>query len=178
MFRPVPQRRCFTYIDGEGERTITTIGERLNPSGEDPLPWEELARTDAVYFTAGDTEVEEAARRAGVVVATPRILHDLARAGVRLDALVGSASDPAEIYRAGDLDPPPRLVVRTEGSDGGTYEMEASDPDATPPPRFPVRSWTRTAAGTASPPASPTPSARVTGSSRRSTWPHDAGRRA
>jgi ribokinase len=38
VFRPIPQRRRFTYIDGEGERTITTIGERLNPSGEDPLP--------------------------------------------------------------------------------------------------------------------------------------------
>jgi ribokinase len=124
VFRQVPQRRCFTYIDREGERTITTIGERLNPSGSDPLSWRELDRTDAVYFTAGDRAALEAARRAGVLVATSRVLDGLAGTGVRLDALVGSAFDPSEAYRAGDLDPPPRLVVRTEGPDGGAYDTE------------------------------------------------------
>ncbi len=124
VFRPFPQRRGFTYIDAGGERTITTIGERLNPSGDDPLPWDDLAETGAVYFTAGDPTALHAARRARVVVATSRILGDLARAAVRLDALVGSAVDPAEAYRRGDLDPPPRLVVRTEGKEGGTYETD------------------------------------------------------
>ena len=124
VFRPFPQRRGFTYIDAGGERTITTIGERLNPSGDDPLPWDDLAETGAVYFTAGDPTALHAARRARVVVATSRILGDLARAAVRLDAVVGSAVDPAEAYRRGDLDPPPRLVVRTEGKEGGTYETD------------------------------------------------------
>ena len=45
----------------------------------------------------------------------------LAEAGVEIDALVGSARDPSEAYREGDLDPPPRLVVRTEGAAGGRY---------------------------------------------------------
>ena len=124
VFHPIPQRRGFTYIDAGGERTITTIGERLNPSGDDPLPWDDLAETGAVYFTAGDPGALQAARRARVVVATSRILGDLARAAVRLDAVVGSAVDPAEAYRRGDLDPPPRLVVRTEGKEGGTYETD------------------------------------------------------
>jgi ribokinase len=123
-FHPITQRRCFTFIDGDGERTITTIGERLNPSGEDPLPWGELAGTDAVYFTAGDAGALRAARDARVLVATSRVLADVARAGVRLDALVGSAFDPSEAYRSGDLESVPRLVVRTEGGEGGTYETD------------------------------------------------------
>ena len=124
VFRPIPQRRCFTFVDRNGERTITTIGERLNPSGEDPLPWGDLASIDAVYFTAGDAGVLHAARGARVLVATSRVLSDVARAGVRLDALVGSAFDPSEAYSSGDLELVPRLVVRTEGGEGGTYETE------------------------------------------------------
>jgi ribokinase len=124
VFRPIPQRRCFVYLDASGERTITTIGERLNPGGDDPLPWDDLAVTDAVYFTAGDLAALVAARRASVLVATSRVLDDLAGSGTKLDALVGSASDPAEVYRPGDLDPPPRLVVRTEGKEGGAYETD------------------------------------------------------
>jgi ribokinase len=124
VFRPIPQRRCFTYIDYEGERTITTIGERLNPSGADPLDWGELETTDGVYFTAGDQGALEAARRARVLVATSRVLDLLAGTGVKLDVLVGSASDPSEAYRPGDLDPPPGLVVRTDGDEGGTYVTE------------------------------------------------------
>ena len=123
-FLPVPQRRGFTYIDADGERTITTIGDRLNPSGNDPLPWDDLTETGAVYFTAGDRGALQAARRAEVLVATSRIVGDLARTGVRLDALVGSAFDPSEAYRRGDLDPPPRLMVRTEGKEGGSFETD------------------------------------------------------
>lgn len=135
--RPVPQRRAFTYVDGQGERTITTIGERLNPSGNDPLPWEELAETDAVYFTAGDVGALHAARQARVLVAASRVLSDLARAKVMVDALVGSAVDPSELYRAGDLDPPPRLVVRTEGEAGGTFETDDGRTGRYPPTPVP-----------------------------------------
>src|SRR5436190_3762590 len=50
-----PQRRAYTYVDEGGERTITVLGRKLLPSGEDgSLPWEQLARCDAVYFVSGD----------------------------------------------------------------------------------------------------------------------------
>src|SRR5437870_2899328 len=32
LFRSLAQRRVFCYIDRAGERTITTIGERIGPS--------------------------------------------------------------------------------------------------------------------------------------------------
>src|SRR5712691_7286843 len=50
-----PQRRAFTHVDEHGERTITVLGDKLRPSGEDgSLPWELTARADAVYFVSGD----------------------------------------------------------------------------------------------------------------------------
>ena len=55
-------------------------------------------------------------------MATSRILPFLAESGVPLDAVVGSGRDDAERYTPGLLDPAPRLVVRTAGADGGTYE--------------------------------------------------------
>src|SRR6266545_2422240 len=39
----------------------------------------------------------------------------------RSTALVGSGRDQAEHYAPGDLDPPPRLAVWTEGRSGGRY---------------------------------------------------------
>ena len=54
-----------------------------------------------------------------VLVATARILPVLREAGVTLDALVGSLRDPSERYRHGDLDPPPKRVVLTDGDKGG-----------------------------------------------------------
>jgi ribokinase len=127
-FRPTPQRRAFTFIDAQGERTITVFGERLGPAGADPLPWELLADVDAVYFTAGDDEALRAARRARALVATSRILADLVRARVPLDAVVGSRRDPNERYQAGVLDPPPKLVVLTEGVAGGSYAVADGEP--------------------------------------------------
>ena len=127
-FRPEPQRRAVTFVDAEGERTITVIGDRLAPSGEDDLGWGDLADFDAVYVTAGDGTALRAARRAGTVVATSRILADLQAARIRLDALVGSAADPAERYLPHDLSPEPHLVVRTEGDRGGTWQHPGSAP--------------------------------------------------
>jgi ribokinase len=114
------QRRALTHIDEGGERTITVLGEKLRPSGEDgSLPWEELARCDAVYFTGGDVAALRAARRARVLVATSRELATLRRAGVQVDVLVGSGEDAAERFEAGELDPEPRIVVTTAGALGG-----------------------------------------------------------
>lgn len=120
--RPRRQRRGFTHIDGEGERTITVIGERIVPHGADPLPWELLEEADGVYFTGGDDEALRAARKARHLVATPRAEGTLLSAGVRLDALVRSGSDAGEQLEAHRLDPPPDLVVATGGKAGGTWE--------------------------------------------------------
>src|SRR5262249_38734556 len=100
-FQPTPQRRGFTLLGASGGGTIRVMGERLGPRLEDPLDWESLAGTAAVYFTAGDRGALEAARRAKVLTATSRVMLDLAEAHVRLDAVIGSAKDPAESYRPG-----------------------------------------------------------------------------
>ena len=115
-----PQRRAFTLVDDTGERTITVIGEKLRPSGDDgAMPWEELRRCDCVYFTGGDVQALRKGRWARVLVATARELTTLRRAAVELDALVGSATDEGERYQVGELDPAPRLVVATSSHLGG-----------------------------------------------------------
>ena len=133
VWRDEPQRRAFVHVDDAGERTITVIGERLVPHRSDPLPWDDLAAADGVYFTGGDPESLRAARAARVLTATPRTLETLVRARVELDALVGSGRDPGERYEPGDIEPPPRLVVRTLGADGGVCEPGGSFA-ASPPP--------------------------------------------
>src|SRR5215213_7157933 len=57
-----PTRRAFTYVDDDGERTITVIGPRLEPKRDDRLPWDDLREVDACYFTAGDAPALRAAR--------------------------------------------------------------------------------------------------------------------
>src|SRR6266571_1521143 len=47
-----PTRRAVTFIDRSGERTITTLGDRLQAEGADPLPWTRLEGVDALYFSA------------------------------------------------------------------------------------------------------------------------------
>lgn len=120
--RPEPTRTALTMIDDRHERTIVTLGDRLHPLEDDPLPWDRLAEVDGVLFTAGDAGVVRRARRARVLVATSRALDVLAEADVPIDAIVGSAVDPAERYDRGDLPIEPGVVVRTEGSSGGTWE--------------------------------------------------------
>jgi ribokinase len=126
-FRPETQRRAFVHLDEPGERTITVLGARLGPLGADPLDWSILDSTDAVYVTAGDVEAVRQARRARTLVATPRGLETLADAHVELDALVASGRDPGELYRPGDLDPTPRVVVRTAGAAGGEWETQSGE---------------------------------------------------
>jgi ribokinase len=126
--RPEPQRHGFTFLDSEGERTITVVGTRHGPSGADPLPWDELAACDGVYFVSGDPEAVRRARAARILVATARSLATLGEAHVELDVLVRSGSDEAERYRPGDLDPPPRVVVETDGAEGGIYAVAGEEP--------------------------------------------------
>jgi ribokinase len=118
--RDEPTRRALTFVDDAGERTITTIGDRLAPGGEDPLPWELLAEHDCVYFTAGDASALGAARAARVLVMTPRA-RVVPPVGVRLDALVFSAGDPSETRSAVDLEACADVVVATEGAHGGGW---------------------------------------------------------
>jgi ribokinase len=131
--RQEPTRRAITHVDDAGERTITVVGSRLEPLGSDDLPWERLAGADAVYLTAGDSGALRSARAARTLTATSRVLPFLKGTGVALDALVGSAADPMELYTRGDLEPEPRLVVRTDGLRGGTFVAAGTDPVPYPP---------------------------------------------
>jgi ribokinase len=137
-------RRAITFVDGQHERTITLLDPRLVPHGADDLPWELLAPLDGVYFTNGDAAAVRAAGAARVLVATARVHDVLAEAGVELDALVASASDRGEQGAAAELDPQPRLVVRTDGERGGTWtarDGSSGSWEAAPLPAGPADSY-------------------------------------
>jgi ribokinase len=121
--RAEPTRTAVTLVDERGERTITTFGARLQPTGADTeLPWSALAQMDAVYFTAGDLAALRAARGAGVLLASPRAGGALGH-GVPLDALVLSAGDVIEREQAArtGASEDAELLLGTEGARGGTY---------------------------------------------------------
>jgi len=117
-------RRAVTLVDAQRERTITTIGPKLRPRG--PL---EIAAYDAVFFVAGEVATLRSARSASFLAATPREIATLREGGVRIDLLVGSATDPGERY-AGGLDV--ECVVGTEGAAGGWVDGRRYAP--APPP--------------------------------------------
>lgn len=119
--RPGPQRRGFVHLDDDHERTITILGERIVPHGDDDLPWERLEGVDAVYFTGGDAGALQQSRRARRLVATPRAYDTIRDAGVKLDVLVRSAKDPGEQQAEEGLDPAPDFVVSTAGKEGGQW---------------------------------------------------------
>jgi ribokinase len=119
-----PTRRALTLLEGAGERTIVTVGERLEPRGGDEIDWDLLAECDGVYFTAGDLGALEQARRAPVVVASPRGRGSL-QAGPSIDALVFSRRDRDESAWARRLERKARLFVETRGADGGVWRGEA-----------------------------------------------------
>jgi ribokinase len=119
------QRRGLVHLDDDHERTITILGERIVPHGDDDLPWDRLDGVDAVYFTGGDVGALGHARRARRLVATPRAYDTLRASRVKLDALVRSAKDPGEQHAERDLDPAPDLVVSTAGKEGGEWVGKA-----------------------------------------------------
>ena len=110
--RAAPTRTALTMVDDRGERTIVTLGDRLHPIADDPLPWDRLDGADGV----------RRARGARVLVATSSVMDLLAGADEALDAVVGSARDPAERFDQGRLTHSPALIVRTEGARGGSWE--------------------------------------------------------
>jgi ribokinase len=138
-WRDQPTRRAVTLLEPSGERTIITLGERLEPLASDQLEWERLHGADGVYFTAGDPPALERARAAGVLVASPRARHALLQSGgPAIDALVFSARDEDEGAWAAQAAGRARLLVATEGAKGGRWwgesegSWEASQPPGPP----------------------------------------------
>jgi ribokinase len=135
-WRREPTRRAVTLLGAEGERTIVTIGERLQPLGDDPLEWDRLKGADGVYFTAADAGALDHARAARVLTASPRgrgALHG--DDGPRLDALIFSSHDRDEREWAERIKPRARLLVATEGERGGHWSGESTGSwPAVPPP--------------------------------------------
>jgi ribokinase len=126
--REEPTRRAVCLVDRNGERTITTLGPRLEARGSDALPWDRLGDMAAVYVTAGDAEALRRARSARVVVVSSRHLKTLAASGIRADVVVGSALDRHEAYDPGIVaHAPPNLVVLTEGAAGGRFETASGE---------------------------------------------------
>jgi ribokinase len=120
-------RRALTLVDETGERTITTLGPRLEPMRDDEgLPWDVLAEMDAVYFTAGELGALRAARAARVLVASPRAGEALGL-GVALDALVLSGDDEGERLQAARAQDEAELVLYTEGERGGAYRTRTGE---------------------------------------------------
>jgi ribokinase len=142
--RDAPTRRAVTLLDGAGERTITTFGERLDPHGAEQAGWEGLHELDGVYFTAGDIEALTRARRESrVLIASPRARHALG-GGVGLDALVLSGEDEIELRAAVPAEGEAELVVYTEGSRGGRFRHRSGAEgrwEAAAPPGTPVDSY-------------------------------------
>jgi ribokinase len=121
-WREQPTRRAITLLTGAGERTIVTIGERLQPRASDPLPWERLDRADGAYFTAGDADALRLTRAgARVLVASPRGRQAVAESDTVIDALVFSALDIDEREWADRLAGRAALLVATEGDAGGRW---------------------------------------------------------
>ena len=151
--REGPQRRGFVHLDGDGERTITILGDRIVPHGDDDLSWERLDGVDAVYFTGGDEAALRQARRARRLVATPRAYDTLRAAGVQLDVLVRSAKDPGEQQAEEHLDPEPNLVVPRPARRAASGWARTTRATTGRRPSSPARGATHTAPATRSPPA-------------------------
>jgi ribokinase len=119
-------RRAFVQVDSDGERTITTVGEKLRRRVLPPMD-----EYDAIFFVSGVPEALRAARAARFLSATPREVPTLREGGVRLELLVGSNTDPGERYDGG-LDV--GLVVQTEGIRGGIANNHRFEAVAPPGP--------------------------------------------
>jgi ribokinase len=124
-WREQPTRRAITLLEAAGERTIITLGERLEPRATDDLDWARLRGSAAVYFTAGDPGALRHARQARVVVASPRARGVLETSGVEVDALVFSERDHDESAWAERIAAHARLLVATEGARGGRWWGES-----------------------------------------------------
>ncbi|KGG15485.1 MULTISPECIES: PfkB family carbohydrate kinase [unclassified Prochlorococcus] len=120
VWKEKPTRRAFSFVDKNGDRAITVVGERLQPSYKDSLPWDMMENFDAVFITAGDSEAINACREAKIVCATPRVkIKALNEASIQLDALIASKLDPDEQIKEDSLYVRPKFIIKTEGALGG-----------------------------------------------------------
>ncbi len=124
-WRDEPTRRAVTFLEPGGERTIVTLGDRLQPGGSDELDWERVGDVGSVYFTAGDDEALRQAHRSEFVVATPRARDVLESEGARIYALVFSEGDEDESAWAHRVASHTQLLVATEGAHGGRWWGES-----------------------------------------------------
>src|SRR5215469_1535023 len=122
-WRDEPTRRAMTLLEPSGERTIITIGDRLEPRGDDELDWGLLADVSSVYFTAGDVGALGHARRSPIVVASPRA-RDVLETSI-VDAIVFSEGDPDEKAWTEHAARHARLLVATDGGHGGRWSGES-----------------------------------------------------
>jgi ribokinase len=144
VWRPEPQRRALVHLVASGERALTVLGGRLVAHGDDDLPWERFAELDAVYVTGGDADAIRAARRARLIVATPRAFDALVEARVPIDVMVSSSGDRGEQVELARLAPPPRFVVATRGDEGGRWtgaDGSSGSWSAVAPPGPPVDAY-------------------------------------
>jgi ribokinase len=123
-WRDAPTRRAITLIEPRGERTIITLGDRLEPAGADPLAWERLDDTAGVFITAGDAAAAKWARAAPVLVASPRARRALT-GEIGVDALVYSDHDADETAWADRVGDRARLRFATAGAAGGRWWGES-----------------------------------------------------
>jgi ribokinase len=118
-------RRAVTLLEPDGERTIVTLGERLEPAGDDALEWGRLGDADGVYFTAGDPDALKRARAGRVLVVSPRARAALEAEGPAVDAFVFSSRDRGEGDWAARAADRTSLFLATDGANGGRWWGES-----------------------------------------------------
>ncbi len=119
-WRDKPTRKGFSLIDSNGERSITVIGERLAPTYKDKLDWNLFEKMDGIFITASDSEIFKKARIADSLCTTPRVgINTINKSNVLLDGLIGSNLDPGEVFSLSDISIKPKLIIKTEGENGG-----------------------------------------------------------
>ena len=119
--RDEPQRRAFTYLDSEGERTITWSGRSS-------------IRTAPIHFpgTSSPTSTRSTSPRAtqtrcglrGRLASSsrrPASSRRSSEAHVAARCARRQRGRPSEAYEPGLLDPEPKLIVSTLGREGGSF---------------------------------------------------------
>jgi hypothetical protein len=162
-WREQETRRAIGLLVDGGERAVVTIGERMEPCGEDDLDYNRLQLAGGVYFTAGDAGALERSRAAAVVVETP--FATAAPRSTRSSSARAIATSPTgrrSWRHARACSSPP--TARREGAGGGRRKAAGR-------PLSPIgRVVTTTVAATRSPRASRWASRRECRSPPRRRW--------
>ncbi len=119
-WRDQPTRKGFSFVGENGERAITVLGERIEPTTNDDLPWDLVKDLDGLFITATNAKTIHLCRKAKILCATPRVQAKyLNEADIELDCLIGSNLDPYERDETRKLNFKPKLTISTEGKLGG-----------------------------------------------------------